>query len=76
LVNLVAEKEVVPELLQHKATPENIYKEILPLLLNKDAAEAMRDNLAETCKQLGEPGASKRVAKLVREIIAAGEPHD
>ena len=76
LVNLVAEKEVVPELLQYKATPENIYKEILPLLLNHDAAEAMQDKLAKICKQLGEPGASKRVARLVRELITAGSPHD
>jgi lipid-A-disaccharide synthase len=72
LVNLVAEKEVVPELLQYKATPENIYKEILPLLLNKDAAEDMQQELARVSAQLGEPGASKRAAKLAMEMMAAG----
>ncbi len=50
LVNLVAEKEVVPELLQYKATPENIYKEILPLLLNKAAAEDMQQELARVMR--------------------------
>jgi lipid-A-disaccharide synthase len=72
LVNLVAEKEVVPELLQYKATPENIYKEILPLLLNKDAAKDMQQELARVSAQLGEPGASKRAAKLAMEMVAAG----
>jgi lipid-A-disaccharide synthase len=72
LVNLVAEKEVVPELLQYKVTPENIYKKILPLLLNKDVAEAMQDNLLKVCEQLGEPGASRRTAKLIMEMISAG----
>ena len=72
LVNLVAEKEVVPELLQYKVTPENIYKKILPLLLNKDVAEAMQDNLLKVCEQLGEPGASRRTVKLIMEMISAG----
>ena len=71
LVNLVAEKEVVPELLQYKATPENIYKGILPMLLNMDVAEAMQQELATVRVQLGEPGASKRAAKLAMEMMMA-----
>ena len=73
LVNLVAEKEVVPELLQLEATPENIHTKILPLLLDKKAAGAMQQELAGVCDQLGEPGASKRAAELVMEMLAAGE---
>jgi lipid-A-disaccharide synthase len=71
LVNLVAEKEVVPELLQYKATPENIYKGILPMLLNMHVAEAMQQELAKVRAQLGEPGASKRAAKLAMEMMMA-----
>ena len=70
LVNLVAEKEVVPELLQQQATPENIYRKILPLLLNRETREAMKQKLAHVAKQLGEPGGSKRTAGLAMEMLA------
>jgi lipid-A-disaccharide synthase len=69
LVNLVAEKEVVPELLQQQATPENIYRKILPLLLNRETREAMKQKLAHVAKQLGEPGGSKRTAGLAMEML-------
>jgi lipid-A-disaccharide synthase len=72
LVNLVAEKEVVPELLQGMATPENIYKKILPLLLKKETRDAMRKELTMVCDKLGGPGASRRTAKLAIEMLAAG----
>lgn len=72
LVNLVAGKAVVPELLQYEATPENIYKEILPLLRNREAAETMRHELSKVTAQLGGPGASKRAAKLAMAMLAAG----
>ena len=70
LVNLVAEKKIVPELLQQKATPENIYREILPLLLNRETRDAMKQELAHVGKQLGEPGGSKRTAKIAMEMLA------
>ena len=73
LVNLVAEKEVVPELLQQKATPENLYLEILPLLLNKEFRDAMKLELAHVGKQLGEPGGSKRTAGLAMEMLSGGQ---
>jgi len=69
LVNLVAEKEIVPELLQQKATPENIYREILPLLFNRKIRDTMKQELATVVKQLGEPGGSKRTAKLAMEML-------
>ncbi len=69
LVNLVAGKEVVPELLQQKATPENIYREILPLLLNRETRYAMKQELAHVGNQLGEPGASRRTAGIAMEML-------
>jgi lipid-A-disaccharide synthase len=69
LVNLVAEKEVVTELLQQEATPENIYREILPLLLNQEARDSMKQELFNVSKQLGEPGASKRTARLAMKML-------
>jgi lipid-A-disaccharide synthase len=70
LVNLVAGKEVVPELLQQKATSENIYHEILPLLLDKEVRDVMKQELDHVGKQLGEPGGSKRTARLAMEMLA------
>ena len=72
LVNLVAEKEVVPELLQQKATPENLYREILPLLLNQEARDSMKQELFDVGKQLGAPGGSKRTAGLAMEMLSGG----
>ena len=69
LVNLVAEKEVVPELLQQKATSENIYHEILPLLLDKEVRDVMKQELAHVVNQLGESGGSKRTARLAIEML-------
>lgn len=71
LVNLVAGRAVVPELLQQQATPENIYQAMLPLLNNDKAAAAMQQELAQVCDRLGAPGASERAAKIVVDMLAA-----
>ena len=72
LVNLVAGKEVVPELLQSRATPENIYREILPLLNNSEIRDAMKQELADVSKQLGETGGAGRTAALAMEMLQEG----
>ncbi len=69
LVNLVAERKIVPELLQNKATPENIYQEILPLLLSTETRDSMKRELAGVCKKLGEPGGAKRTAAIAVEML-------
>jgi lipid-A-disaccharide synthase len=71
LVNLVAKREVVPELLQLKATSENIYEKILPLLMSRETRDTMKKDLADVCEQLGKPGASKKVAKIATEMVMA-----
>jgi lipid-A-disaccharide synthase len=69
LVNLIADREVVPELLQNAATPENLYREALILLKNENANGEMRQQLKEVCSQLGEPGASRRTALMAMDMI-------
>jgi lipid-A-disaccharide synthase len=69
LVNLVAERKIVPELLQNKATPENIYQEILPLLLSTTTRDGMKRELAGVCKKLGEPGGAKRTAGIALGML-------
>ncbi|MFC1843706.1 lipid-A-disaccharide synthase [Thermodesulfobacteriota bacterium] len=72
LVNLVAGKEVVPELLQFRATPENILREILPLLYNPEIRDAMKQELIHVGKQLGESGGAGRTAALAMEMLQEG----
>lgn len=72
LVNLIAGREVVRELLQNMATPENIYQEMWRLLKDAEAQRTMRQQLAEIAGQLGEPGASNRTARLALEMIDGG----
>lgn len=69
LPNLILEKEVVPELLQEQATPENICKWSEDLLLDKEKRSKMIDNLKEINKSLGEPGVTDRVARYIWETI-------
>ncbi|MCF6290031.1 MAG: lipid-A-disaccharide synthase [Desulfobacterales bacterium] len=68
LVNLIAGREVVPELLQNDATPEKLAAAITPLLLDETAHRKMAAELAGVRQQLGGPGASRRCARLILEM--------
>jgi lipid-A-disaccharide synthase len=65
MVNLVAGRQVVPELIQDEFTPEAVAREALSLLTDHARAEAMRRDLAAVRAKLGSPGASKRAAEAV-----------
>ncbi len=68
LVNLVAGREVVPELLQDQATPERIAGAVLSLLTDPGRRARMLAGLAEVREQLGGPGASARAARLALDL--------
>jgi lipid-A-disaccharide synthase len=71
LVNLIAGRPVVPELLQHDATPARLCAAVLPLLQRDGkATERQRAALAGVAGQLGTPGAAQRVATLTLELAA------
>lgn len=70
LVNLVAEREVVPELLQDDANPERLVTAVRPLLDPADPRTlAQREGLALVRERLGSPGASGRLVCLAAELI-------
>jgi len=68
MVNIIAGKKIVPELMQSKATPENISNEAIRFLegdnLKNTAAE-----LRKIREKLGTPGASQRAATEILKTI-------
>jgi len=71
LVNLVAERSVVPEIIQDEATAERLSREVSRLLSDRSAYREMKDSLQQVRRALGEPGASRRAAKVVLEECRA-----
>jgi len=67
LVNLVAGRSVVPEIIQDEATAERLSREVRRLLSDRGAYSKMKDDLRDVRQSLGEPGASQRAAKVVLE---------
>ncbi len=68
LANVVARREVAPELLQDEVNPERLGRE-LTRLLEPDEARRLRAGLAEVRGHLGEPGAAARVVEdLLRKL--------
>jgi lipid-A-disaccharide synthase len=65
LVNLVAGRSVVPELVQSAATGQRLYEEAVRILDDRVAYDEMKRELAKVRAALGEPGASKRAAEAV-----------
>lgn len=74
LVNIVAGRRIVPELIQHEATAERLSEEASRLLRDEGASRAMREALRAVRESLGAPGASRRAAELVLAEIGAPSP--
>ncbi len=71
LVNLVAGREIVPELLQERMVPGMLAKAVAPLLDPASPAAAdQRDAFKGVRAALGRPGASARVAEMALEVAA------
>jgi lipid-A-disaccharide synthase len=68
MVNLIAGRRIVPELIQEDCTPDRIAEEVLSLMTDPMRAEQMRRALADMRGKLGQPGASGRAADAVLEV--------
>jgi lipid-A-disaccharide synthase len=74
LVNLVANREIVPEILQDRASSAELADQVRPLLdASNPQTVAQREGLALVRERLGAPGASNRVVGLVDELLEARE---
>lgn len=68
MVNLIAEREVAPELIQKNFTPQKIASELDKLLEPQRSAKAHAD-LAEVRRRLGAPGAVERAAEAILALL-------
>jgi len=69
LPNIVADKDIVQEFIQHRAQPELISSEILSLLHNQSKREKMINELKNIKAKFGEKIASQEVAKTIKEYF-------
>jgi lipid-A-disaccharide synthase len=65
LVNIVAGRTVVPELIQHEATPAKIAAVIEGYLTDSQHYASVRKELSAVMLKLGEAGASVKVADAI-----------
>ena len=73
MVNLIAGKRAVPELIQNDFTPSRVASEVFRLLNDQSARESLRRDLAEVRQRLGPPGAVERAADAILELIAEAQ---
>jgi len=71
MVNLIAGKRAIPELIQSDFTPVRVAAEILRLLNDQGAREALRRDLAEVRQRLGPPDAVDRAAEAILKLLTS-----
>ncbi len=76
MVNLIAERKVVPELVQEFFTAERVAAATLRLLEDGKAREEVRRGLAEVRQRLGPPGAVERAADQIVGLLKCGTGND
>ena len=72
MVNLIAQRGIVPERIQSQARPAALAAELGRLLRSSDAREEIRTGLADVARRMGGPGAARRAAELALEAAGRG----
>ena len=71
LVNLIAERRLVPEFVQDELQPKAVADALAPLLdLGSSERRSMMRGLDEVRASLGQPGAATRVADIVLDVAS------
>lgn len=69
LVNLIAGRTIVPELIQGEATAFRLAEEALAILKNNGLRAEMKGQLRSIREQLGQGGASRKAASIAGEMM-------
>jgi lipid-A-disaccharide synthase len=69
MVNLIAEEEVVPELVQHKFTAENVVRELNKIIPDGEPRASMIERLAAVKARLRGTGSGAHPSETAAEII-------
>lgn len=75
LINLIAGRDIIPELLQDAANPDQIAQETRSMLIDQARRQAILAGLDEVRQQLGGPGASDRAAAVALSLLAERGAH-
>jgi lipid-A-disaccharide synthase len=79
MVNLIAGRKIVPELIQNDFTSARVAAEVRRLLEDPAAVREMKSHLAEIRTRLGSGGAIERAAEAIARLLAekpSGNPAD
>ena len=71
LVNLIAGREVVPELLQEQASAKQISEKVLTFLTDDTRRVGVTEELMKVRQTLGGAGASQQVAKIAVNLLGS-----
>lgn len=69
LINIVANREVIPELLQHEATPANLTAGLLKILDNPEVAKEQIEESTKSLKAMGFGGKSSPTELAAKVIV-------
>jgi lipid-A-disaccharide synthase len=70
LANIILGERVVPELIQHHATPKNIKSEIQKYLSDQNYFNEVALKLAKIPELIGRAGAANRAAREISKFLA------
>ena len=65
LVNILTNKGLVKELIQHEASPEALAEETMAMFQNPELLDKMHRELLKLRADLGEAGVAKRAAEMI-----------
>jgi lipid-A-disaccharide synthase len=70
LVNVIAERKIVPEFIQTKFRWNYMLPQMEELLFDNEKRNQVIQNLKQIKQKLGEPGASRRAAEIAMSMIS------
>ncbi len=69
LPNIIAGKEIMPELIQDEANPERIFSIVSDFLENPGTLKIMKNHLSEVAERLGDEDSVKNLAVITRRLV-------